>query len=541
MNDFLRPLFAATRGRAAAVTIVATGLALSASPAVASEWIELAPGTGGPQEEEGGAGHEQATVAAVTQGGVTYLVTIYMSSNVDDEDGPWQCKCSSVALDGGPPRIAAERQLTSLNGDRPCNHPKAATDGTHVVWLFGSNDDDEPNVATYAGVVDATCQELAAPMRVSEDDNQNEGAPDVAYNGGGLFTGGYLSTNGEDVTYALGLRLTSGAGQTTLEKTYLQEVVSPANIGRPAIVGLDGSTSVVCAAKGDQRPPEDGVECAYIDAESGEILSKELLFESDEEQGIYMNQPSVALFGDGRMAVQVIESSGQGKKKNGKGSSLQQMAIVEPGPDGFLVLSRATGIGPYQTHSGLCSGAFGTSAERTLGILDAPVTGSSQATFTMVRMSGTELIADEEDWIAGPYNGDSGYLANIYGQNPNTQGRDFLRCIGDVPNPGFGTAGAFMSESKSLFAIPYAGRKPDDEKNALFMSLIPGETSAPIGPNGPVGEKPGAGGGDKPGLGSTEGGCTFTGSIPTSSPGQSRAAWMAALFAALILRRRRSA
>ena len=42
----------------------------------------------------------------------------------------------------------------------------------------------------------------------------------------------------------------------------------------------------------------------------------------------------------------------------------------------------------------------------------------------------------DDEWVVGAYNGDSGYIANKYGQNPNTQGRDFLRCIGNVPNPG---------------------------------------------------------------------------------------------------------
>jgi hypothetical protein len=48
-----------------------------------------------------------------------------MSSNFADDDRLWQCKCSSVALD--PALVADQSQLTSYDGDRPCNHPIAAT------------------------------------------------------------------------------------------------------------------------------------------------------------------------------------------------------------------------------------------------------------------------------------------------------------------------------------------------------------------------------------------------------------------------------
>jgi MYXO-CTERM domain-containing protein len=89
-------------------------------------------------------------------------------------------------------------------------------------------------------------------------------------------------------------------------------------------------------------------------------------------------------------------------------------------------------------------------------------------------------VADKANqWPIGYY-GDSGHIANIYGQNPNTQGRDFLRCIGDVPNPGHGVSGGYLSNVESFFVAPHAGRIPGDPKNALFLSLVPGKTDKPV-------------------------------------------------------------
>ena len=84
---------------------------------------KLAPGTGGPQRRDGGPGNEQAVVTHFDKNGERYLVSVYMSSNIPQEDRPWQLKCSSVKLNaGGPPSIIADQvQLTHLRGNRPAS------------------------------------------------------------------------------------------------------------------------------------------------------------------------------------------------------------------------------------------------------------------------------------------------------------------------------------------------------------------------------------------------------------------------------------
>ncbi|MEP7121825.1 MAG: MYXO-CTERM sorting domain-containing protein [Byssovorax sp.] len=481
------------QGRSTLIALTALGFGAALlqpgdAAADSAQVMRLAYGVGGPQKEKGGAGNEQPTSVVVQKNGVTYVVTIYMSSNVSDNDRPWQCKCSSVAIDPmmGPTLVADQVQLTSYDGDRPCNHPMAATDGKHVVWTFGSDKGNQANVSTYVGSVDEMCKTEADPKRVSENNNNNEGAPDISYNGASHFTAGYLSTNNNDTSFALGLTLHDDGGTISLEKTYLKGIVAPSNIGRPAIVAAGPDRSLFCAAKGDNRPPEDGVECAWLDTTSGKVLWKKIVAASDPNAKKYMNQPSVAMLDYGRFAVNLQESSGDGKKNNTKGANTSHLFVIEPSDSGYIEKSHKVGLGTYQTHAAICSGGYGVDGKRNIAIMAAPITGVGLPGIQMASYdSNTDVVADKANlWPIGYY-GDSGHIANIYGQNPNTQGRDFLRCIGDVPNPGHGLMGGYMKNVATFFVAPHAGRIPGDPKNALFLSLIPGKTDAPVVPEPP--------------------------------------------------------
>jgi MYXO-CTERM domain-containing protein len=146
-----------------------------------------------------------------------------------------------------------------------------------------------------------------------------------------------------------------------------------------------------------------------------------------------------------------------------------------------------------------------------------PVVGAST--------TGSMSMQIMEQRAVNSENGDSGYISNIYGRNPNNQGRDFLRCIANVANPGYGVANGFMPNVKSFIAAPHGGRKSGDPKNSLFLSLMPGEVDAPQPPDkNPVTGDNGTGipgGPDNPGTGTgTPGNPGSPGGIdPTGQPG----------------------
>ncbi len=449
----------------------------------------------GPQEQNGGPGHEQGDITYVQVGDKVYVVSVYMSSKVSDEDGPWQGKCTSIEFgpDGQPTVVADQVQISDYDGDRPFNHARVAADAQSgkVIVTFGSDgvNGEAANVSTYVQALDHMCNPVSEVVRVSNNANNNEGAPDLICHGNGYCTGGYLSTGNNDTSFAYGIMVTDlGGGQVTLERTWLQGVVAPSNIGRPALASSDPGAALFCAAKGDNRPPEDGVQCAMLNTMDGTIMYKQIIAASQPGEKIYMNQPTVGALDNGRFAVQVLESSGQGKINNEKGSNVTHAYVIEPQLDSFLIKDHKMGLGSYHTHSAICAGAYGVDGTRHFGILGAPITGNGQPSFQMLSYEATTGIAQDKTmnkWVVGWY-GDAGKLANMYGQNPNTQGRDFLRCKGDVPNPGFGQPNGYLPHVKTFFVTPHSGRIDGEEKNSQWLSFVPGHTSEQVQPAAPT-------------------------------------------------------
>jgi uncharacterized protein (TIGR03382 family) len=194
-------------------------------------------------------------------------------------------------------------------------------------------------------------------------------------------------------------------------------------------------------------------------------------------------------------------------------------------------------------------------------VFAAAVTGNGQPLVQFFGYGPGGILADafHNTWVAGWY-ADSGKLANLYGQNPGTNGRDFLRCIGDVPNPGFGQPNGFYPSVKTFFALPHGGRIPGEPKNSGWLALVPGHTTLEATPAppadlkdveaGPQGEQPApseppAPGSDPPSpsgdeptavLQTTSGGCA---TAPTHGTGA--LAPLAALGLVALARRRRQA
>ena len=191
-----------------------------------------------------------------------------------------------------------------------------------------------------------------------------------------------------------------------------------------------------------------------------------------------------------------IESSGQGKQGNNvKGSNLSHLFMLERNGDAIVTSSEITGVAAHQTHASICAGSYGEVGAPTVSVFSAAPTGIGRAAMQMVAFDQNtkQFSVDPKAdlWPAAWY-GDSGHLANIYGRNPMRQGRDFMRCIGDVPNLGYHVEKGYLPDVKTFFVGPVHGRVPGDEKNSLFLSLVPGQVDKKAQPANPVpaGEAP---------------------------------------------------
>ena len=444
-------------------------------------------------------GFEQSTVVYTKN----HLVVVTMEAVQEQGKAPVQCSCSSYEMqaNGAPKLVVDLKRLTEYSsGERACNHPKAAADENgNIVWGYGSDyQSNRPN--TYAGIINEKCEHLAAPAMVNVARDANDGAFDVTYMGNGRFTGAYYSDGGGNVTapfpapggrysVAMGLQINAGALLPTLSRAWIKDIVTPTNIGRPTVTTVAADRALFCSAKGPNRPSDD-IECGLVDTNSGAVVWKAVVATGSRDKMIYFGQPTVARISENKFALMTIESSGQGKQgRDVKGSNLSHLFMLERNGDSITVGNEIVGAAAHQTHASICTGGYGEQGDASVAVFSAAPTGIGRAAMQMVSLDQntksfhTDVKADL--WPAAWY-GDSGHLSNIYGRNPMRQGRDFMRCIGDVPNAGYHVKGGYLPDVKSFFVGAVHGRVPGDEKNSLFLSLVPGQMDKKASPANPV-------------------------------------------------------
>jgi hypothetical protein len=445
------------------------------------------------------AGFEQTTLVQ-TKG---HLVLITMEAVNEPGLGPVQCSCSSYELraDGPPRAVASLKRLTSnYFGERTCNHPVAAADENgSIVWLYAS-DAGSNNPNTYAGVIDYKCEKLAQEQVVNVSREANDGAPHIAYLGDGNFVAGYYSDGGPITTgfpapggdYAIAMGLSLRSNPHALERRWIAPVITPMGIGRATVAAVDASHALLCGAKGPNRPTED-VECVLIDATNGAVVGRNVVYKGagSADAGpsrVFYNQPTLVKLGDNRFALMVIESNGAGKLTGRKAATTARLSLLERVGDSIVKIGEIIGAAPYPTHPSICVGPYGERGTTAVGVIATAPTDGLPAISMVPYEPSSKLFsydAAADLWTVAEY-GDAARLANLYGRNPGRQGRDFVRCVGDVANPGYHAANGFMPDVKTFFATAVHARVPGDYKNSLFLSLVPGQLDKRAQPADPI-------------------------------------------------------
>jgi MYXO-CTERM domain-containing protein len=457
--------------------------------------IKLTPGYGGPFEgpdeaiENGSPATEQSVATAIEKNGETFVVVAYMSGNVPDNLQPGQIKCSSFRMDPmqGPVLIADQVYLTqNENTDRPGNKPALYNDGKNILFGYGYAPNNG-NTKTYVRLINEQCQSISDTVKVSNDDNQNIGAPHIVATGENKFFVTYYSNNGNETRG----RLVTIDGNT-ITKGNNRNLINPTNIGRAPIAESNGY-ALTCTGRGNNRPPEQDLACTYIDGATGEVIWKnQTIVQADPDNHIYYNQATTVSLGAGRFALMAQQSDGNGKNSDIKGQNHDHVWILEPTMQGPNVRAHTDGNAIYATHATLVTGHYGEAGDQVLGIFESSTTDSGPSAITFLHYDSASLSFKPVDtaldqWIASIGPSDSGKLSNMYGNNPGTQGRNFLHGIGDVKNPGFGVDGGWMNDIETLFVLPYDGRvgTPDEPKNAGYVTFLPGKSKAPVVPQPP--------------------------------------------------------
>jgi MYXO-CTERM domain-containing protein len=426
--------------------------------------------------------------------------SIVPPSNANDNNGYWEGKTAVIQLNAeAAPQILNTQQISSFDGDRPFQHPRLASAGDYVLVNFASSIEDPNTTNQYVMILDSTGN--VAPLtgttlngdntvqddngktlpvlNVGLNDGDNHGAAEVHYIGKDAqgvdhFIGGFLHNNND--SYAFGLSVTKTANGYSANQDWLTLYTRPANIGRPTIAVTSATTATACAAKGNNRPPEIGIECVTLDTTTGKVTNKALVAPSQPDQKVYMNQPTITNLGNGICGLGIVMSDGQGRNQNGHflGSNTSMAYTVDCNT--LAIKNTQTAVAPFQRHSTITSSVFGNQGQTFMGSLGCSSTGAGGAGLQLISVDSNGMMSVDKQNNLMPvmWQCDTAWLSYKGLRNPRNQGRDFIHTLGNVPNPGFQDPKGWMPEV-SNFAVSLVPAVHDSTaiRNSLYMSFAP--------------------------------------------------------------------
>ncbi len=429
--------------------------------------------------------------------------SIVPQSDANDNNGYWEGKVSVIQLNAeAAPTIINTQQFTSFSGDRPFNHPRHAAGGSgdYVIIAFASTLEDPDTTNEYVMALDATGKVLdltgkslngdnqvtdsngkAQPvLNIGQNDGDNHGASDIMFTGtdsAGVdhFLGTYQHNNND--IYAYGLAVTRNAtGAVNVVESWKNKIVTPANIGRGTCAQTGTTSATCCSAKGNNRPPEIGIECVALDTTTGIVSNKSIVAASNPDQKVYMNQPSLTFLGNGTCALGFQMSDGTGRSQNGHFLSANTSQAYTIDCNALTIKNTQSAVAPFQRHATMSSSTFGNQGQKFIASMGCSSTGAGGAGIQLIGVdsNGMMSIDKENNMLPVMWQCDTAWLSYKGLRNPNNQGRDFLHTLGDVPNPGYGDPKGWMPEVSS-FAVALVPAVHDSSatRNSLYMSVIP--------------------------------------------------------------------
>ncbi|MGZ4555763.1 MAG: hypothetical protein ACXVXZ_08455, partial [Mycobacteriaceae bacterium] len=442
--------------------------------------------------------------------------------------------------------VVAQRQLTFSNSDR-CGHPAIAADGAgHFLVMYGANNiQGNGNTQTYGLVIDKLANDLTAGnydattnpnpeekhIRLNNDPNNNEAAPRTLFASANKFVSGYYQNGNNGAEYAMlvGIRAgKNGTGLAPYDITTPQRL-TPSNIGRPSILLFGTNRALYAAPKGQQRPSEQGDEVALLDTSTivnnqMKVLWRKVVVQAKPDannvggidglpgplggRGIYPSSPTL-IAGDAADEVQLVTfiSGGEGHNRNKKGSSTSYITKLKITDTGFTKVAEQTGVGLESSHIVATTAKVGIVGQEKQSVVlyASGITGMGTGALAFVKHDPTTntFVTSAPAAAASSLVTEGGYLNNMLGRNPATQGREHLNAYGDIANLAYHVTGAtFMPKVQSFIVIPHGsrqyimkgtaplvqaadGRMLPEDRNALYLSFVAAVRDADEAPPSP--------------------------------------------------------
>ena len=413
-----------------------------------------------------------------------------------------QMFCAATRLDPvAGPQLVTMRYVTSNEGDRYRNahHPRVTPifGGAAAAVLYNYAPGDRAE--TYMTIFGPDCQQLSERTLVMAKDNDDcsnsdhRSVTEIRNDGSVARLVGVYGCNGEGSDDAWGgvqdvVRRSDGTYEIRVVTDDILVEEEEERTRGWVIAGRDRSFWTACVTAGNAQPPDRGVVCSAYDTESGEALWRS--FVARKVDSVYQTQIHVVGIRDDAgaptgLAFATWERLSENRRR-GKGTVQLASAALSFSREGMEILTDpSTRVAPTVdgTHLGMCDSMVGVDGQTSWRgfLVGSSINGNPFALSVgqTVAWNGAEsrLMPDRKYSLNVAI--DNGWLSNIYGQNPEQQGRNFVACAGDVPNPGYGRADGYQPAVKSFAAVAATSRRMDDalgiaeDKLATELVLVP--------------------------------------------------------------------
>ncbi len=382
--------------------------------------------------------------------------------------------------------------------------------GKYLLVTYGY--DRDGNTETYGKVIGPNCEELAPQTLIIAKNNDDvagnpdlthallEDGPEVARLGECVIGNG----NGGDNMYCYGVTVTKTGTQFSIQKTFDFVGEAEEERSRPYTAAVPEMPGYMfeCAAVGDNQPPDKGLRCGLFNMNPGVPNNQRIVWRkylAERMGNTYYTTPNIAAVkgADGSTAFVVTYVKVVTNGRNNRGQTQFMQQLVRPADTGLELLTPAMAdlvpVGD-KSHPTMCAGSWGQDDTPAAFMVTGTITDGGAGALSILRadpVAGTMHNAGGRgNAITFSDRTGAGYIAQYYGNNPNTpQGRNHQHCT-MLPNPGFQKAGGFQPEVKAFLMLSNTGHKNAEDKSFAEVVLVPAVVPAAPNPVDPEPENP---------------------------------------------------
>jgi uncharacterized protein (TIGR03382 family) len=506
---------------------------------------------------------EHATLAQLNDG---RDVVMFRLASKDVLDGVEiydraQLACTSVSLTPTGPVVNTDKYVTRNDGNQYRNaHASVAVaigaNKEAVAVFYNYRPNNPNNTQRYVQVFDKDCNSLSPQTLVMANNNDDMCAS--AENNSHIVTSATAGEtrivatcggngNNDDAGWNYETVLTKQVdGKWTAKRTWrVINIQNEERTRQTATYIASENLFVACASDGNSQPSNKGVSCTGVDTSiDGEVSNdarSRLLWKqyvARRDGRIYQTQIKMAPSLLNPSEVTASWTTIRKEDRRGKGQSIMNLARLKFTREGMEIVALPAQLtdGTDATHRAMISAPYGLDGQEKDAFLlvSSSLNGSpnAQAQAQVMTWDPVTMKFMRNRRVGLNSAIDNQWISNIYGNNPNTQGRNHVQST-VIMNPYYAATTGFQTQVKSWVATaatPRLMREGTDiaqDKLAFQLLLtpiqwapevqLPPEEEDPLEPTDPTptdptDPEPTDPTPTNPGSGSTVGGCSTGGS-----------------------------